>query len=135
MNTCNNIYTIVISMALVVGLTLATAVFGADDPSIKGSQRQYIIASMNQYIQDKTIDDTYHLFDAVKGKLLRLQFKKLHDGIVKKGSFYVSCADFVDQSGRLVDVDFMVMSDGNDYKTTQGIVHAVDGKKRKYHLE
>ncbi len=66
---------------------------------------------------------------------LRLEFDSLHEGIVRKGDFYVSCADFVDQSGRKIDVDFLVLPDGDQLKATQGIVHSIDGDKRKYHLE
>ncbi len=77
----------------------------------------------------------YRHYDAVAGKLLDLKFEKLHSGIVKKGDFYVSCADFVDQSGRAVDMDFLVVPAGKKVRTVQGLVHKVDGDKRPYHLE
>ena len=131
-----NDYVRKIAVVLIVGsLFTGTGVYAANDPSIRGEQRQNIIASMNRFIQEKTIGDTYRLYDAVGGKLLRLKFKKLHDGIVRKGDYYVSCADFVDQMGRTVDLDFLVMADGMGFKATQAVVHSVDGKKRKYHLE
>ena len=34
-----------------------------------------------------------------------------------------------------VDLDFLVIKDGDNLKTIQAVVHSVDGKKRKYHLE
>jgi len=64
-----------------------------------------------------------------------LKLVELHDGIVKKGDFYVSCADFVDAKGNTVDMDFMVIPSGNKMIATQAILHKIDGKKRKYHLE
>ncbi len=106
-----------------------------NDPSIKGNLRQNIKTSMNDFIQSQTINDKVFLYDAVQGKLLNLKFDNLHEGIVKKNGFYVSCADFIDQNGHKIDVDFLVRPAANKFVTTQALIHAVDGKKRKYHLE
>ena len=114
---------------------IASVAFAGDDPSIKGSLRENIKTSMDSFIKVYTVNGTYYIYDAVQGRLLRLNFKKLHDGIVKKGDFYVSCADFVDEHGKMVDLDFLVIPNGEELVTTQGVVHAIDGKKRKYHLE
>jgi len=74
-------------------------------------------------------------YDAVEGRLRNLKLDKLHDGIVQKGIFYVSCADFYDKEGKKIDVDFLVITDGDQLKTIQAVVHSVDGRKRQYHLE
>ena len=124
-----------VCLLTVMSLIFATSALAADDPSIKGSLRQNIQASMNEYIDHQSIDGTLYVYDAVDGKLLKLKLDKLHEGIVKKGDFYVSCADFTDQQGRTIDIDFMVREKGGDLITTQALVHSVDGKKRKYHLE
>ncbi len=118
-------------LALAVGLPVRAD----DDPSIKGELRQNIQTSMRNYIRSETLDGTFFLYDPVEGKLLRLRLDHLHDGIVRKGDFFVSCADFVDQNGRKVDVDMLVLGSHNKLITTQAIVHAVDGSKRQYHLE
>ena len=107
----------------------------ANDPNIKGDLRSNIQQSMNNYINHQTVDGAMYVYDAIKGSLLKLKLKELHSGIVKKGDFYVSCADFIDQKGRKVDIDFMVRPSGNQLITTQALVHSIDGKKRKYHLE
>ena len=107
----------------------------ADDPSIKGSLRENIKTSMMSHIEGNMVDNTYILYDAVEGRLMKLKLDRLHDGIVKKGDFYVSCADFFDRSGKKIDVDFLVLKDGAQLKTIQAVVHSVEGKKRKYHLE
>jgi hypothetical protein len=54
---------------------------------------------MDEFVAQQTIDETLRLYDPVDGKLLNLSSYVLHSGIVKKGDFYVSCADFVDQEG------------------------------------
>ena len=123
------------SLAVLAVLLPPLSSWAGDDPSIKGSLRTDIHAAMNTYVATQTVDGTLKLYDAVDGKLLQLEFDNLHDGIVHKGDFYVSCADFVDQEGRKIDVDFLVLPDGDRLLATQAIVHSVDGAKRKYHLE
>jgi hypothetical protein len=116
-------------------IAATTVAFAADDPSIKDPMRTNIKASMMSFIESTMINNTYYLYDAVGGKILELKFAKLHEGVVKKGDFYVSCADFVDKKGTKVDLDFLVIKDGDNLQTIQAVVHSLDGKKRKYHLE
>jgi len=106
-----------------------------DDTSIKGELRSDIKASMNQYIKFQSIDDAMYLYDPVEDKVHRMKLVKLHEGIKRKGNFFVSCADFTDQKGHKLDIDFMVRQRGSRLITTQAIVHAIDGNKRKYQLE
>ena len=123
------------SLVVLAVLLPAAPSRSGNDPSIKGDLRAGIHAAMNAYVETQTIDGTVALYDAVDGRLLRLEFDSLHDGIVRKGDFYVSCADFVDQDDRKIDVDFLVLPDGDRLLATQAIVHSVDGEKRTYHLE
>lgn len=122
-------------LTAVLFLTLATQAYAANDPKIKGDIRSNVQYSMQQFIDSNSVDGKLFLYDSNQGKLLKLKLDELHSGIVKKGDFYVSCADFKDQNGRKIDVDFLVVKNGNQLITTQGIVHSVNGKKRKYHLE
>ena len=117
---------------LLVGISAGAG----DDPSIKGELREQIQTAMGEYVEEQTTNSRVQLYDPVEGELLSLRFESLHSGIVRKGDFYVSCADFVDQDGRKIDVDFLVLPDDEGkLRATQGIVHSVDGKKREYHLE
>jgi len=120
---------------LLAACSFSGIAFAADDPSIKGDLRKNVQQSMAGFIKEQTIDEHLYVYDAVKGKLLKLKLTELHVGIVKKGDFYVSCADFIDQNGNKVDIDFMVRKANNSLITTQALVHSVNGKKRKYHLE
>ena len=126
-------HVIVSVFALVLFTELYT--FAGDDKNIKGELRKGIKSSMGEYIDGNTIDSKFKLFDPIEGKVLDLKLDHLHEGIVKKGDYYVSCADFVDQEGRKIDIDLFVLKDGKNLKTVQAIVHSVDGEKRKYHLE
>ncbi len=124
-------------IAIVLALLgfMTSAAQAGNDPSIKGDLRTNVHQAMNDFVAKNTIGGVLSIYDPVDGVLLKLGSYELHDGIVKKGDFYVSCADFVDQKGRKIDVDFLVLPNGGKLQTAQGIVHSVSGKKRKYHLE
>lgn len=123
----------VMSMLIV---SLSSNAFAADDPSIKGELRNDIQASMDAYVKRNTINGIYAHYDPVTGKLLSLKLDYLHSGIVKNGDIYVSCADMIDQeTGKKVDMDFFVRNNFGSLVTVQAIIHEVNGKKRKYHLE
>jgi hypothetical protein len=119
----------------VSGIVMTQPVFAGDDPTIKGQQRLEIKTAMGVHISQASMEGKYVIFDANQGQLKQLVLKELHEGIVKKGDYYVSCADFVDKSGKLYDLDFLVTQTDGRYKVIQSLVHAVDGKKRPYHVE
>jgi len=124
------------AVLLLVGmLAMPITTLAGNDSSIKGDLRTNIKASMQQYIKSQTINGEMYLYDPLDNSLLKLKLDNLHDGIVKKGDYYVSCADFVDQNNREIDIDFMVRDNAEHLMTMQAIVHAVDGSKRKYQLE
>ncbi len=110
----------------------------ADDPSIRGAERTGVQQAMGAFVRAQTAGGEWMLhYDPVQGKLVRLKLVELHEGIVNKGHFFVSCADFQDEDQRTYDLDFLVVptADGNGFRVNQAIVHAVDGKKRKVHVE
>jgi len=114
---------------------LSITAMAANDPSIKGDVRTNVQQAMNELIQQRTVGNNFKFYDAITNKVHNLKLIELHNGIVKKGDFYVSCADFVDNKGNTVDMDFMVIPSGNKMIATQAILHKIDGKKRQYHLE
>ncbi|MBW2245267.1 MAG: hypothetical protein JRH01_25130, partial [Deltaproteobacteria bacterium] len=75
--------------------------WAGDDPSIQGQERAGIQAATGAFIEaQKGKDGSILHFDPVTGKLTKLRLVELHEGIVKKGHFFVSCADFVDEKER-----------------------------------
>lgn len=106
----------------------------ADDPSIQGQPRTESQKAMSHHIIENTYKGKYIIFDAVTGNLLKLDFKDLHIGIVKKGDFYISCADFVDDNENKYDIDFLVAEKNGGFTVFQSIVHSVNGEKRIYHV-
>ncbi len=124
-----------IAVAIIAISLVATLGSAADDPSIGEPVRSQIQESMAAFIEAKTIEGVYSHYDPVAGELLQLKLVELHDGIVRKGDYYVSCADFVDGQGETVDLDFLVLTTDAGVQTVQALVHKADGVKRPYHLE
>ena len=122
--------------ALVLMAALMTVpAWAADDPSIKGELRKEIKEAMDRHVEATTVKGHYVIYDAVAGELKKLKFAELHAGVVKKGDFFVSCADFTDGEGRTYDLDFLVGKKGEKLRVFQALVHKIDGDKRPYHLE
>ena len=122
------------TVVLLAVLAVAAPAVGGDDPSIQGATRDGVQAAMNRHIESHTIDGRYVMFDGPAGRILRLDAAKLHAGIVKKGDFYVSCADFKNGDAKL-DVDFLVAETGGTFIVADAIVHKVNGEKRPYAVD
>ena len=90
--------------------------------------------AMEDHIAANRVGEDYIIYDAVSGDLLRLRFSQLHAGVVRKGGFYVSCADFTSQ-GTPIDVDFLVAGGEDGLRVLDAIVHKVGDTKRPYHVE
>jgi hypothetical protein len=123
----------VIMMFMLLGITLMA--FAADDPSIKGERREGIQKAMQGHIEETAVHGAYVIYDAATDNLKRLQFKKLHTGIVKKADFYVSCVDFTDSAGKLHELDLLVAEEDGGFRVVESLVHKIGTEKRKYHLE
>lgn len=126
---------LIVSIFTMMFISLSLIAYAGDDPSIQGKPRVESQKAMTNHIAANTYDGKYVIYDAVDGKLLTLDFKTLHTGLVKKGDFYVSCADFADSSGNLYDLDFLVGEKGEEFNVIQALVHSVNGNKRKYDVE
>ncbi len=116
-------------------LVIAAQAGAADDPSIQGDLRRGIQQSMREFLDEVAVGGVVLHYDPVVGELLRLKPSQLHEGIVRKGDFYVSCVDFVDERERTVDLDLLVRESGGEFRVTQALVHSVAGEKRPYQLE
>lgn len=118
-----------------LAILAAGPALAADDPTIQGELRSGIQRAMLEHVAAHTIDGDYILYDAVDGELLRLEFDSLHEGIVRKGDFYVACADFNAADGTYYDLDMLVADTGNGLRVLQSIVHRKGDEKRRYHVE
>ena len=121
--------------ALSLLLVICIPGMAGNDPSIKGALRENIQDAMLDHIKETKLDGAYVIYDSVDGELVKMALEELHSGIVKKGNFYVSCADFKSADGVKYDLDFMVAESQGRLKVFQALIHKVGNDKRAYHLE
>lgn len=60
-----------------------------------------------EYIDNKMVDDHVIYFDPASKKLVKFYPANLHPRIIASGDVYFLCADFRDEKGAEVDVDFV----------------------------
>ena len=121
---------LIIASIILVNLNISAG----NDPSIKGATRSGIQNSMKDHVSNNKVDGKYVVYDARTNKLLKLDFDKVHEGIVKKDGFYVSCADFKDSSGKIYDIDFLAAKSDSGFQVVDAIIHKVGNQKRPYSL-
>jgi len=98
--------------------------------------RESVQAAMLEFIDATTVKGKHLIFDPVQGDYVRATFKTLHKNMaLTADTFYVSCADFEDEAGNLLDVDFMVSSVDEYWAVFQSVIHMRDGKRRESHME
>ena len=123
------------AIALGLAVFLTTSAHAADDPNIPAEDKALVQKAMQDHIAGNRVGEHYIIYDAVSGDLLRLTFSELHAGVVRKGDFYVSCADFTTSEGTRIDLDFLVAAVEGQLQVLDAIVHKVGDTKRPYHVE
>ncbi|HSG06560.1 MAG TPA: hypothetical protein VLB09_09215, partial [Nitrospiria bacterium] len=63
-----------------------------------------------------------------------LKFGKVHKGVMKHKDGFVACVDMMDGE-TLVDLDFVVSKDGEEYRVSKVAIHMVGDEKQKGHLD
>lgn len=87
-------------------------------------------AVMEKFITTKAAekDGVFELEDRQTGKVRRLSYMDLHEGIGVKDGQHFSCADFKDlDSGEVLDVDIYVDVVSEGLEVTNAVIHKVDG--------
>lgn len=121
--------------AFAAAMLIGATAFAADDASIRGTLRADIKQAMAEHVAASTLDGSYVIYDAVDGNLHRLRFDAMHEGVVRKGDFYVSCADFTDTAtDTYFDLDFLVAGEPGDLRVIQALVHKKGSSEREYHV-
>ena len=118
-------------VSVLLMLSFPVSALAGDDPGIQGETRKGIHAAMAAYIDQARVGGFYYIYDPVADSVLELKFKELHSGIVKKGTYFASCADF--SAGETAyDLDFLVAEKDGVFKVIDVIVHKAGDQKRDY---
>ncbi|MEK9142902.1 MAG: hypothetical protein AAB308_17755 [Nitrospirota bacterium] len=123
------------AVVLALYVVLGEVGVGAAEQRIEVQTQANVMSALKSHIEGNSVDGKYIIYDAVVGKLKKLKFDKVHEGMMKNHGFYVSCADFVDDDGSKYDLDLLVADKGGSFQVVETVVHAINGKKRNFHLE
>lgn len=115
-------------------LMISGTVYAGDDPSISRETKDKVQIAMTAHVNALMAKNggSYPIFDPDSRKVVQLQFSKLHTGVVVKGSqgkYFISCADFTNESGIKYDLDFLVSV---NLEVVETLVHKKDGVKQHY---
>jgi hypothetical protein len=98
--------------------------------------REAVQAAMLEYIDTTSFQGQHLIFDAIQGEFVKAKFIRLHKNLVMvENTFYVSCADFEEENGELLDVDYMVARSHGYWSFFQPVIHLRHGKLRESHME
>ena len=124
------IVVIVLSLALTVSFSTLGFVGG-----ISASEKGKVIAAMVDYIKsNSTVTRNLLVMDPKANRTLKLKFGKVHEGVMRHQDGFVACVDMM--SGEtLVDLDFVVSKEDEEYRVSKIAIHKVGDETRKGHLD
>ena len=99
---------------------------------VKAPSADDIRAAMKAYVDKKSQDTgTFDILDPETGKACKLKFERVHERLGKTGSYYYSCADFIDaDSGEKLDLDLDLEDKDGKLDVVDVRIHKVNGKER-----
>ena len=62
----------IVVLVVMMMVSVSVTALAADDPSIKGEARKGIQHAMQAHVEENSVNGLYTIYDAVTGKLLRL---------------------------------------------------------------
>jgi hypothetical protein len=118
-----------VTRALTVAAVLLS-VGGA--PSIDGrastvtqEEKIRLFSALSEFIDGRTFDGKFEMKNPETGETKRVTFKKFHRVLFKRNKIYVLCADFIDDAGNQVLVDFFLLHDGARFRVS----HYLEGQR------
>ena len=104
-------------------LVAATAIFAVtvQAEELDVETRVALQRTLQAYVDNKTVNDAYSFFDVESGQTSNLKLKKLHPIIFKKEDYFLMCADFMDEKGADVLIDYIVRMGDTSYFVEQEV--------------
>jgi hypothetical protein len=105
------------SALVVLPLCAAAAAQAAGSPGkVSTDERVQLQSAMQMHIDRTTVAGSYPVLNLATGKVRQLHPAAAHPMMLRLGDYYVLCADFRDDAGKAVNVDFYLAR--NDRKFT-----------------
>mgnify|MGYP006919306214 CR=1 FL=1 len=94
-------------------ILFSTSVSASGDVSL--GERAALQAAMQQYVDHKTVDGAYLLFDMQTAEVRELYPVTGHPIVMQLDEHFVLCFDFADAKGRKVEVDYYLARKDNGF--------------------
>lgn len=107
--------------------------FAGEHPGkkIEGKKAEEVLAAAKIFIEeDSALKGAFLVWDDVEKKPRNLEFQKFHAVFQLDNGDYFFCSDFKDDKN-VLDMDFVLIPQGDGYKVKALWIHKVNGKKRK----
>ena len=108
-----------LAVCLCFGLPSSAAEIGQED-------KVGLQISLMDYIDRHSVDGRFMHFDTGQRSMVAYYPANLHPMIVPVGDIYFLCADFRDETGSEVEVDFVAARDGEGFRVLQTMVNQRD---------
>jgi hypothetical protein len=113
------------------GQQLPQTTSGAPQAAMTEATMSSVSAGLKEFISGysaKSADKKFHM--PYNRKDLALDFVKLHDNRFSSlgGNKYFACVDMKGADGRMYDIDFMMVVQGDKLTVTETAVHKINGK-------
>ena len=113
------------------GQQLPQTTSGAPQTAMTEATMSSVSAGLKEFISGysaKSADKKFHM--PYNRKDLALDFVKLHDNRFSSlgGNKYFACVDMKGADGRMYDIDFMMVVQGDKLTVTETAVHKINGK-------
>ena len=106
------------------GLLMSLLVIFAGSAHAKLSLNDKVLLQsvMQQHIEKSLVNGAFLHLDAASGSVRPLHQEAAHPIILRMGKYFVLCADFRDDSGDVVNVDFYLAPQSRSYVVFQSVV-------------
>ena len=125
-----------ISLALITTLFLFTAQINTAHASQMQETKVRLQSDLQKHIYRSLVNGAFHTLDSKTGDVIALYPHVSHPMILQMGEYYVMCADFRDDDGNNVDIDFYMIkkprgfqvfrAEVNNHQLLEGLMR--DGK-------
>ena len=110
-------------IAIAIAFTVLTVTPARAGGKVAQEDRVALQLALMEYVDAKTFDGRFLHFDAEQKELLGLYPANLHPMIVPATGFYFLCADFRDDQGGKVDVDFVATKTESGFRVIQTMIN------------
>lgn len=100
--------------------------------AVPEEKAQAVREAIGAYVKkDAELKGSFLLQDAKNQGVHQLKFDHVHTGVERKGEAFSACVDFVDNAGKVYDVDVYVTEANQGLSVDKIILHKIDGVKVK----